>query len=301
MSLRAKDITQLISAGHFESTVSARSTIQTSASLIDHSADEYATPVTSGSFPISITFGGDKESWPSDQSVVVAYGTVPEQPGNKIRLRTEFYHPKATAKSICQSAIQWYWLFDAPKEVNRGETITISWSDPDHLDIREREVEFADREGTEGRLSSPFELIDLQAVELVQEEIDKILELARSDTQLLHSRLSDLLEFSKEEADCSIISPASVRFLRGFLDKNPNIITPSLFLADSGAIRAQWNVAPSKALALLFQPNGIAEYVLFAPDRRRPSITGDHAGSASWQSVLPSLRQSSTIAWLFSE
>lgn len=146
---------------------------------------------------------------------------------------------------------------------------------------------------------SPFDVLDRRAEESVHDEIGLVADLDRSDAAAIYDRLTALLAISVDESEIRVLSPGSVRAYREFLSAYPNIKTPSLFLTDSGSLRAQWTYAKNQGLAVLFQPDGIAQYVVFAPDQRRPSITNDHAGRTSWQSLLPSLGQNSELDWLF--
>lgn len=145
---------------------------------------------------------------------------------------------------------------------------------------------------------SPFDSISYWDSLDATQAVEDVLSLSRHDAQEIHSRLSDLLESSSEEPDVRTLSPASIRTFTSFLEQNAELYSPALFQADSGALRAQWVVDSKNALTILFQPSGMAEYVLFAPDLRRPSITVDHAGSASWQSVIPSLKKIANLDWL---
>lgn len=307
MSTRANDIIRKLATKNVDSSVSSQSTVATLVGYKDYSPDEYATPITwSGSGYMFIDLPIDKIGHANllystrDRPVLVAKGTISDRFRNELVIWNKVIQFKTISGSSWHSPTYKNRLIDTTKSTDSDGIIEITLPDFGGSGISESEVEFTDPEDIGGQWFSPFDSINLQAAESVQEEIDKVLELAKPDVQLLHARLSDLFKISKEEPKCRVISPASIRFFRNFLEKNSNINTPSLFLADSGAVRAQWNIAPNKALALLFQPSGIAEYVLFAPDRRRPSITGDHAGSASWQSVLPSLKRKSKIDWLFS-
>jgi hypothetical protein len=160
---------------------------------------------------------------------------------------------------------------------------------------------FHDIPNDEELWKSPFDCINSQASQGAEREISLLAGLPRSDIAELKSRLTDLLEYSQEQPGIRVMSPESVRAFRQFLQEHPMVFSPTLFLADSGALRAQWTRDASHALSVLFQPSGIAEYVMFAPDRRRPSITVDNAGSASWQSVIPGLTKIARLDWLYKE
>lgn len=146
---------------------------------------------------------------------------------------------------------------------------------------------------------SPFDSIDDKSSISAQEEIDKILLLRRPDAKTIHVRLTSLFEYSQVEPEMRVMSPESVKSFRSFLQANQKISTPSIFLQDSGAIRSQWTVDHRKALSILFHASGSADYVLFAPDRRRPTLTVDLAGTASWQTVMSSLEKVAILDWLY--
>lgn len=148
---------------------------------------------------------------------------------------------------------------------------------------------------------SPFDTIDDKSSNSAQEEIDKLSMLPRPDAKRIHERLTSLFEYSQADPDIRVMSPGSVKNLRRFLQANPKISTPSLFLADSGSIRSQWTVDHRRALSILFHASGTAEYVLFAPDYRRPTVTADLAGTASWQTVMSSLKKVARLDWLYRE
>lgn len=308
MSARAKDVSPQLIARDFVSSGSSLSTVRTSIGHEDYSPDEYVAPITSdssgywsGSFPMSITIRKNDPSRARGQSVIVAEGTVPDRYGYDIVIGRNVIQFKAAGRPRLYAEIFRHHFIDTPEYTDSDSIVKLKVPDFGSPGTILSDIAFTDPDEIADQWVSPFEIINVQASELVQEEIDKFLGLGRPDSQSLHVRLSDLFKISKEEPEYRVVSPASIRFLRNFLEKNSKINTPSLFLADSGAVRAQWNCAPNKALALLFQQDGAVDYVLFAPDRRRPSITGDHAGSTAWQSALPIFRRSSRTDWLFSE
>lgn len=207
-----------------------------------------------------------------------------------------------------RSTIRWYEIADGylvdrtTTEIRAFESsplLNLAWMGDDDPAITPLEASAFSTDADVGWHFSPFDILDGRAERSVHDEIELVSQLHRSDANDLRDRLSELLEISVDEAELRVLSPGSVRACRQFLSTYPRIKTPALFLTDSGALRAQWTYAQNQGLAVLFQPDGVAEYVVFAPDQRRPSITNDHAGSASWQSLLPSLSQNSELDWLF--
>jgi hypothetical protein len=147
---------------------------------------------------------------------------------------------------------------------------------------------------------SPFDEIDEIAAAIGPSEIQKLEQLQRRDATQLKNRVEELSLITQEDPDSRVLSPDSVRIFRKFLEKNPTLSTPSLFVSDSGALRAMWSVSPREALTVLYQPDGTVEYVVFAPAVMRPTLLVDQAGSVEWQQLMPTLKLSCKLDWLFS-
>lgn len=251
-------------------------------------------------------FGGLPKLSPSDYTIHLGgfedFDLPPSQNVWRILLTTKEYNKVAITAVVAGSEVgdvrhhtplSHHYLVDEFQDLFFFSSPSLEKKFADQILI------FSDPKIDEDLWISPFDCINSQASKGAENEISLLAELPRSDINRVRSRLTDLLEYSQEQMGIRVMSPESVRAFRQFLQQHPAILSPTLFLTDSGALRAQWTKDASHALSILFQPSGIAEYVLFAPDRRRPTVTIDQAGSASWQSVVPSLSGLAILDWLF--
>lgn len=147
---------------------------------------------------------------------------------------------------------------------------------------------------------SPFDYLDSENARNVRDEIESVLSLPRDDVLSIHSRLLDKLEISIEESDLRVMSWESVRFFVEFLRLYPSIRTPLVFLLSSGEVKATWRVSAREILSIEFAADGTVEYIAFAPNSRRPSVTQiSSADGTSWRDVITTLSQGSNMGWLW--
>ncbi|HNP35393.1 MAG TPA: hypothetical protein PKK10_06035 [Woeseiaceae bacterium] len=147
---------------------------------------------------------------------------------------------------------------------------------------------------------SPFDYLDSENVRNAGDQIESVLNLPRNDVQSIYSRLLDKLEISIEDPELRVMSWESVRFFVEFLREYSSIRTPLIFLLSSGEVKATWRVSEREILSIEFAADGTVEYIAFAPNSRRQSVTQiSSADGTSWRDVIPTLSQGSNLDWLW--
>lgn len=153
---------------------------------------------------------------------------------------------------------------------------------------------------TEFIIDSPFDYLDSENHKAAQQVIETVFSLPRSDCSSIHSRLSSLLDLSADEVDQRVLSASSLFYFVDFLRTYEKIGSPPIFMQESGEIRSEWRVSERHALAVEFISDGTVEFVLFAPNLRRPSKIVIQSGDRlAWQDLIPTLQQGADIKWLW--
>ena len=148
---------------------------------------------------------------------------------------------------------------------------------------------------TEFVIDSPFDYLDSENYKAAQQVIETVFSLPRSDCSSIHSRLSSLLDLSADEVDQRVLSASSLFYFVDFLRTYEKIGSPLIFMQ-----RSEWRVSERHALAVEFISDGTVEFVLFAPNLRRPSKTVIQSGDRlAWQDLIPTLQQGADIKWLW--
>ena len=153
---------------------------------------------------------------------------------------------------------------------------------------------------SEFTIDSPFDYLDSENYKAAQQVIETVSSLPRSDCSAIYSRLSSLLDLSADEVDQRVLSASSLFYFVDFLRTYEKIGSPLIFMQESGEIRSEWRVSERHALAVEFVSDGTVEFVLFAPNSRRPSKTVIQSGDRlAWQDLIPTLQQGADIEWLW--
>ena len=149
-------------------------------------------------------------------------------------------------------------------------------------------------------IDSPFDYLDSENYKAAQQVVETVSSLPRSDCSAIYSRLSSLLDLSADEVDQRVLSASSLFYFVDFLRTYEKIGSPLIFMQESGEIRSEWRVSERHALAVEFVSDGTVEFVLFAPNSRRPSKTVIQSGDRlAWQDLIPTLQQGADIEWLW--
>ena len=149
-------------------------------------------------------------------------------------------------------------------------------------------------------IDSPFDYLDSENYKAAQQVVEAVSSLPRSDCSAIYSRLSSLLDLSADEVDQRVLSASSLFYFVDFLRTYEKIGSPLIFMQESGEIRSEWRVSERHALAVEFVSDGTVEFVLFAPNSRRPSKTVIQSGDRlAWQDLIPTLQQGADIEWLW--
>jgi hypothetical protein len=86
----------------------------------------------------------------------------------------------------------------------------------------------------------------------------------------LTERLNKLFEAQSEEEGWQPGSGESLRLMLQFLEVNKQLRQPTITLTPDGMFRAEWTNTRDEHLAISFEPDGLARFVVFSPENRRP-------------------------------
>jgi hypothetical protein len=85
--------------------------------------------------------------------------------------------------------------------------------------------------------------------------------------------------------------------LIAFFVHHPQLAWPQIVLSPEGHLTAQWREGRGKLLSLRFVGDEDVQFVIFAPDPRRPYKTARVSGRASADSVMELAKPYGVLAW----
>jgi hypothetical protein len=116
--------------------------------------------------------------------------------------------------------------------------------------------------------------------------------------QRLGKRLQTLYAIAQEEQpEQAPPSLASLKSLTAFLVRHSELAWPQIVLSPEGHLTAQWREGRGKLLSLRFVDDEDVQFVIFAPDPRRPYKTARVSGRASVDSVMALAMPYGVLAW----
>ena len=118
----------------------------------------------------------------------------------------------------------------------------------------------------------------------------------------VHKRLGDLLPIlldkdEYEEGD-KVPDASSFHGTLDFLADHPELDVPRLNLSRRGYFRLSWRKVENKLTTLEFRPDGMIDWLVFAPPARGSRLPQRAAGESAVSEIMNILRAQKALEWM---